>query len=269
MPFVVREGLQLWYEERGQAAGQPAVFLPGLGGDGRWWRPVVDRFEVPRRCLLIDPRDAGRSGRATGRYALADMAADVAFLLDSLGIGRVDVVGFSMGGAIAQEFALHYPERLRRLVLVATYTSGDPRGEALFRGLATLRRRLPREEYCRLLFPWVYTHQEYRVPGLIEDALARAVGDPLWPEPEAYERQLEATLAFHSEDRLGAVTAPTLLIFGDEDLMTPLRFARRLAEAIPNSELVVLGGAGHGLLTTRAATVAALIERFCASEERP
>lgn len=262
MPTVTVDGLELSYVERGDPAAHPVLFLPGLAGDGRWWRPIVDRFARPFRCLLLDPRDAGRSGRARQPYTIAEMAADTVALADALGLATFDLVGFSMGGAIAQELAIAHPERFRRLVLVATYTSGDPRGTELFRGLATLRRRLPREEYCRLLFPWVYTHGEYRRPGFIDEAVARAAADPLWQEDDAYERQMEATIAFHAEGRLCHVRAPTLLIFGDEDLMTPLRFARQLLAELPNARLAILSGAGHGLLTTRPSEVAALIEGF-------
>ncbi|GBD23965.1 Putative non-heme bromoperoxidase BpoC [bacterium HR29] len=264
MPAVTVNGMEIAYADRGDPTGRPVLFLPGLGGDGRWWRPVTDRFARPFRCLLVDPRDAGRSGRASKPYTVADMAIDIACLADALGLELFDVVGFSMGGAIAQELAITRPERVRRLVLIATYTSGDPRGSELFRGLAALRRRLPAAEYCRILFPWVYTHGEYRRPGFIEEAIARAAADPLWQEPEAYERQVEAAIAYCSEGRLGAVRAPALLIFGDEDLMTPLRFARRLLAELPDARLAVLAGAGHGLLATRPTEVAALIEGFLA-----
>jgi len=266
MPSVTVGGIAIAYVERGDPAGRPVIFLPGLGGDGRWWRPVLDHFVRPFRCILVDPRDAGRSGRASAPYSVADMAADVTAVADALRLDAFDLVGFSMGGAIAQELAITEPGRVRRLVLIATYTSGDPRGSELFRGLAALRRRLPPAEYCRLLFPWVYTHEEYRRPGFIEETLARAAADPLWQEPEAYERQVEAAIAYCSEGRLGAVRAPALLIFGDEDLMTPLRFARRLQPELPEARLAVLAGAGHGLLATRSTEVAALIEGFLGEE---
>ncbi len=267
MPSVRCGELELFYTEIGPQDGRPVLFLPGLSGDGRSWRPVASRLEPSCRRILVDPRDAGRSERARAPYGVSEMAADVASLCQRLGLGEVDVVGYSLGGAVAQELAISWPRLVRRLVLLATYTSGDPRGSELFRGLARLRRRLEPVEFLRVLFPLVYSHEEYRVPGLVEEALLRAANDPLWQEQEAYERQVEAAIAFRSEGRLGAIRCPVLLIFGDEDLMTPLRFARRLKEELPHARLVVLSGTGHGLLFTRAAEIAALVGEFLRGED--
>ena len=269
MPSVRCGELELFFTEIGPQDGRPVLFLPGLGGDGRSWRPIAGRLEPSWRRILVDPRDAGRSERSPGPYGVPEMAADVLRLCERLGLREADVVGYSLGGAIAQELAISRPQLVRRLVLVATYTSGDPRGTELFRGLARLRRRLEPAEYLRVLFPLVYSHEEYRIPGLVEEAIVRAANDPLWQEQEAYERQVEAAISFHSEGRLRAVRCPVLLIFGDEDLMTPLRFARRLKEELPHARLVVLSGAGHGLLFTRATEIAALVGEFLGSEDGP
>ncbi|HXG42267.1 MAG TPA: alpha/beta hydrolase [Dehalococcoidia bacterium] len=254
--------MQLHSWESGPAHGPPVVFLPGLGGDGRWWRPVASRLDDRYRCFCLDLRDSGRSARSPAPYTVADMAEDVAAFCQAQGLSSVYLVGYSLGGAVAQELAIGRPELVRRLVLVATYTSGDPRGAAIFKGFAALRRSLPREEYLRLLFPWVYSHQEYRQPGLVEEAVARAAADPLWPEDDAYQRQVEAALSFCSEGRLAGVTCPVLLVFGDQDIMTPLRFAHRLQQELPLARLVVLAGTGHGLLFTRWREVASLVRGF-------
>jgi len=270
VPYQQVSGLRLHYHESGPAAGPPVVFLPGLGGDGRWWRPVARFLEDRYRCICLDPRDSGRSGRASAPYTVAEMAADVVGFCRGLGLGPVNLVGYSLGGAVAQEVAIGWPDLVRRLALVATYTSGDPRGAAILRGLASLRRSLPREEYLRLLFPWVYSHQEYRQAGLVDEAVATTAADPLWLEDDAYERQVEAALSFHSEGRLAAVTCPTMLVFGDEDIMTPLRFAHRLRQELPSSRLVILAGTGHGLLFTRWRELASLLRSFLDEDlERP
>jgi pimeloyl-ACP methyl ester carboxylesterase len=111
--------------------------------------------------------------------------------------------------------------------------------------------------------PWSYTYEELTFGGLTPEQIVReTIDDPYFQEPEAYERQMEATIAFQSRDRLDRITAPTLLVFGEDDLYTPVRFARSMHERIRESRLVVLSGAGHALLRTRGPEVAALIDGF-------
>ena len=262
MPDYTVNGLRLHYEDRGAPDGPPVLLLPSLGGNHLTWGAATRRLADRYRLLLLDPRDAGPSDRATGPYAIADMASDAAGLLDHLAIESASVVGLSMGGAVAQELAITRPEAVQRLALISTYDAGDPRGTAIFRQFARLRRTLSREDYHRTLLPWFYTHQEFLSVISPEDAVQRLCQDPFFQEPDAYERQVEATIAFHSKDRLGRIACPTLLIFGDEDLFTPMRFARSLHEGIKGSRLVVLAGAGHGLVWTRAGEVASLIDGF-------
>ncbi|MSQ40554.1 MAG: hypothetical protein EXR55_02610 [Dehalococcoidia bacterium] len=104
---------------------------------------------------------------------------------------------------------------MSRLALITSYTSGDPRGTAIVDGLGQLRKRLSREEYSRIVFPWLYTAQEYQTPGFVEEALRRALDNPLHQEQKAYERQSRATTTFYSEDHLHQIGCPPLLVFGE------------------------------------------------------
>jgi len=167
-----------------------------------------------------------------------------------------------MGGAIAQELAIGFPKLVDRLVLLATFDAGDPRATDMFRGFAFLRGVLPQEEFLRLTLPWTYSYKDYQTPGLIDGVVKERLEDSLPQEPEAYQRQMEATIAFHSRDRLNTISCPTLLVFGEEDTMTPLRFARELVRGIEGSRLVILEGAGHTIHRTRAGEVVALIDAF-------
>jgi len=260
MPLVTLNSMSMYYREEGD--GFPVVLMNGLGSDHRGWSQQIEALRTRFRCIAFDNRDVGRSDRAQAPYNIADMAGDARELLDKLGVAEAHFVGFSMGAAIAQEFVLAHPERVRSLVLMNAYTSSDPRGAALFSGWKLLRRNLTLEEYYRATFPWVYTHQEYRIPGLIDRTVQALTQDPLAQEADAFCRQVDATLTFFSEDRLDRIAAPTLLIFGEDDLLTPLRFAKVLAERIPHAELHVIPGTGHGLLWTRAAEVNSMLVSF-------
>ncbi|MEX1253381.1 MAG: alpha/beta fold hydrolase [Dehalococcoidia bacterium] len=246
MPAVrVATGFDLFYRESGD--GDPILWIMGLGNDHRGWALQVPAFRDRFRCITYDNRDSGQSQRADGPYTVADMAGDAVALLDALGIEQAHVVGFSMGGGQAQELAIRHPDRVNKLVLCSTYTSGDPRGEAIFRSRVLLHDRLTDEEYRRVTLPWAYTYEDYQRPGFIQDTIEAILNDPHPQDADAYRRQIDATLSVDTEARLDQIRAPTLLVFGEEDITTPLRFARALEAGIPHARLVLVPGAGHGL----------------------
>ena len=262
MPYLTANGLSLYYEVEGKADAPPVLLITGLSGDHRGWGPLPSLLRNSHRVITFDNRDSGLSQRASAPYAVRDMAEDAVGLMRELGIARAHVVGYSMGGAIAQELAISFPQLVDRLVLLATYDAADPRGAALFRGFAALRRDLPKEEYVRLTLPWAYTYKEYQIPGLIDQIVKDVAEDSLFQEAEAYERQMEATISFNSRERLHLISSATLLIFGEEDVLTPLRFARELVRGIGDSRLVMLEGTGHLFIRTRFRETAILIDGF-------
>ena len=261
MTISVAKGVDLHYRDDGE--GQPVLFIQGLGVDHRGWSAVTRPLSKRFRCISYDNRDVGRSSTVDAPYDVLDMAADAIGLLDALGIARVDIVGTSMGGVIAQEIAIRHPQRARKLVLVTTYTSGDPRGSAIFEGQALLRRTLSREEYCRATFWSVYSHQDYRrTDGFIEQMIARTAGNDLWQPQDAYERHVRAVTSANTEGRLDQISAPTLILAGPEDILTPMRFSQRLANDIPNNRLEIVEGAGHGMIWSHADCVVDVVGEF-------
>lgn len=260
MPKVRVGQIELFYEEDGH--GEPIVWIHGLGIDHRVWGLQMPLFTQHFRCLTFDNRDAGRSDRSPGSYTIKTMADDVIGLMDVLAIEKARIVGLSMGGAIAQELAIVYPDRITRLVLVSTYTSADRRGADVLNSFALMRARFSREEYARATSPWVFTYRDYLTPGLVDLATARFMEDPYFLPADVYTRQVEAVLSHFSEDRLCRITTPTLIVAGDDDLLTPLRFARTLHEHIPGATLTVIQGGGHALLLTHAEEFNRLVLSF-------
>ena len=247
----VRVGeIEIFYREDGH--GDHVVWIQGLGLDHRGWAFQTPLFSQHFRCLTFDNRDAGQTGQSPGAYTIKTMADDTIGLMNALAIKQAHIVGLSMGGAIAQEIAIHYPTRLRRLVLVATYTSGDPRGTDLLNSFVQMRARFSREEYLRAVCPWIYSYQDYLVPGLVDSAIKKGIGDPYFLPSKVYARQVEAATTHFTEDRLKQIKAPTLIVAGDDDLLTPMRFGRTLHQEIPGAKLAVIQGGPHGLIWSRA-----------------
>ena len=250
MPKVRVGQIELFYQEDGHC--EQVVWIHGLGIDHRVWALQMPLFTQHFRCLTFDNRDAGQSDRSPGSYTTKTMADDAVRLMDALAIHKAHIVGISMGGAIAQELAIAYPARVKRLVLVSTYASADRRGADVLNSFVLMRARFSREEYARATTPWVFTYQDYLAPGLVESATTRFLEDPYFLPADVYARQVEAALSHFTEDRLSQIQAPTLIVAGDEDLLTPMRFARTLHQRIPGAKLAVIRGGGHAVVLTHA-----------------
>ena len=250
------------YVVEGNENAPVIVLISGLGGDLRHWQGLRLMLQDQYRVVSLDNRDSGHSERGDGQYYIKDMANDVVALLKRLSVGKAHVIGYSMGGAIAQELAITHSQLVDKLILLATYDSTDNRAQDLFRGFASLRGDLNREDYLRLTLPWGYTYEEYEKPGFVEEVIAEAVNDPLYQENEAFTRQMEATIAFNSRDRLHLIKSPTLLVFGDEDIMTPMSFANSMVARIKNAKLFVIKGTGHLFMRTHFREASEAIKNF-------
>jgi pimeloyl-ACP methyl ester carboxylesterase len=244
---VRTNGQELYYEIHGD--GQPLVLVMGIGYDSSLWTlQQVPELSTRFRVVLLDNRDAGRSSRANHTYTIADMADDVAGLLDALDIHRTHLVGLSMGAMIGMEFALRHADRLDRLVLagpgaaparsavdpISTWNwvkANDPSGEV----------------FGAQQFTWLFSSTFLRNQQAVQDTIALLASNPNPIEPDAYDRQTQAYLRFDALDLLGGITAPTLVIVGEQDLLTPPWVAREVADGIPGArfELITGDGSSH------------------------
>ena len=227
IPHVPRAGIvrtngqELFYEIHGE--GPPLVMLMGIGYDSSLWTlqqvPVLlTRFSV----VLLDNRDAGRSSRADHSYTIADMADDVAGLLDALDIHRTHLLGLSMGSMIGMEFALRHPDRLDRLILAGpgaapARSAVDP--IAIWNWVKT--NDPSGEVFGGQQLAWLFSSTFLRNQQAVKETIALLASNPNPVQPDAYDRQAQAYLQFDALDRLGAIKAPTLVIVGEQDLLTP------------------------------------------------
>lgn len=251
MPNTAAPGFRMEYETMG--SGDPLLLINGLGSDRSEWLFQLPPFARLFRVVMFDNRGAGGSGTPPGPYSTAQMADDAAALLGHLGIGRAHVLGVSLGGMIAQEFALRHPERMLRLVLACTAPGGEgsvrPDPEIL-RAFVRSPGGDPREEVLRTI-PFLYTEAYRRArPEEIEAFVRRRLGKPV--PAEGHAAQLAAAVGHAAWDRLGTIRAPTLVIAGDGDRLVPPENSRRLAERIPGAKLVLLPGAPHRLFAENA-----------------
>jgi pimeloyl-ACP methyl ester carboxylesterase len=248
MPYVENEGTKIYWEEVGE--GYPLLLIMGLGSASDMWYRLLPQFSARYRTILFDNRGAGRSDAHSGPYSIATMAQDAAAVMAAAGVERANVLGFSMGGFIAQEFALHYPQRVRRLVLASTACGGEEVVWAAPEVLAALEAKdvKTREEGFRITAPFNY--HPSTPPNLIEEDLEVTLRSPL--RRESYQAQLQAIKSWTgSHSRLQSLNIPTLVLHGDSDLLIPTENGRIIARAIPNAELVMLKDTGHRFMTDR------------------
>ena len=139
MPYVTANGLSLYYEIEGEAGAPPVLLITGLSGDHREWGALPSLLGTSYRVISFDNRDSGLSQRADAPYAVQDMALDAVGLVGELGIAHAHVVGYSMGGAIAQELAIGYPDKVKSLLLISTWPSFSEYATTVYENLKRLR----------------------------------------------------------------------------------------------------------------------------------
>ena len=267
MPHARTNGIDIYYEQHG--SGPELLLIMGLGAHLGAWVQQTPVFAKQFHVTVFDNRGAGRSSAPAEPYSIRGMAEDTAALLAALGIARAHVVGASMGGMIAQELAIAYPERVDRLVLACS--RARDRG-GLRRVLAPAQMALRGAELepvqrALMEMPWSYTHAFMSEPRRVRAALSYLEQDAYPIRPDAYRRQLEAVLAHDTLDRLGRIAAPTLVLVGAEDILTPVAEAEELARGIPGARLQVLPRGGHAFFAEYAADVNRAVLDFLTGPE--
>ena len=249
MPTTRVGDLDIAWDAAGADTAAPVLMINGLGADRAAWYLQVLAISEAFRVITYDNRDAGETGAGDNPrpYGIRQLADDAAGLLDALEIPRAHIVGASMGGAIAQEFALAYPARTTSLTIVCSWARTDPwlaelweRWERVFAGLGAV-------EWARTSWLWVFTHRYYDDPRHLETLVAGAEAAPHPQSFEMYFRQSRAAAGHDTLDRLGAIAAPTHVIVGADDIFTPPRYAKAIAAAIPGARLSILPDVGHGM----------------------
>jgi pimeloyl-ACP methyl ester carboxylesterase len=248
MSAVRVDGLEIQYETAGSRS--PAVCLVhGTGGSAGVWRRQLEGLADLARVIALDLPGHGASEGAVPS-SIEDGASVVARLLDALGVPRVVIGGHSMGGAIAQQFALDYPARVAGLVLIGT----GARLRVLPRLLDLLDRDYP--EGLRLLMGLAVGAD---APAHLKDALHRQTAAS---RPGVVLADLRACDAFDVLDRIGTVRVPTLALCGEEDQLTPAKYTRVFGERIAGASTVIVPGAGHYVQMEKPEETTEAIRRF-------
>jgi 3-oxoadipate enol-lactonase len=243
-----KDGLKIRYEIRG--AGAPLALIMGFSGSGRsWGEPFLKLMAERFRIFMIDNRGTGESDQPDRPWTLADMADDAACVLEHAGTPASHVYGISMGGMIAQEYALAYPARVKGLVLGCTNCGAAHSPQAAPENIAKLMPQPGMDplEAAKLAFSVACGKAFLGSPAgqqTLAERMMESANYPITPA-HTYLRQAAAIGGFDTFARLSAIKAPTMVIHGDDDNIVPVANAEILHKGIAGSKLKILPGAGH------------------------
>ena len=247
MPVAKVGDINIYYEIHGK--GEPLVLIYGYAGHSGLWFRQIPVLSKKYQVIAFDNRGVGRSDKPDIPYTMAMMAGDISGLLNVIGIDAAHIFGISMGGMIAQRFALDYPRRVISLVLGCTYCGGahsiqpEPESIAALFDFERLKR-MTLEEVVRQLIPFLFSRDFIeKNPHIVEERVAKSLE---YPTPmHGVTRQAGAIMGHNTYELLPKIELPTLVIAGDSDRLIPVENSRILASRIPKAELVIIKGAGH------------------------
>jgi pimeloyl-ACP methyl ester carboxylesterase len=220
----------------------------GITANGAVWEKHAAFWEKDFKCITVDNRGVGLSGKPSGPYSTEMMADDYAGLLDELGLENVSVVGCSMGSAITLQLALRHPGKVKSMVLMCPWARCDNTARAIFQHMMHCKARLRPEEFTLfmqfLIFSKPYWDREQSFRGMEEDRREAALNEQ--PQPlHGLEGQAAACMNHDVVHLLGTIRQPALIIGGRDDIFTPFWMAEEVASGIPNSELHMYDRSGH------------------------
>lgn len=266
MVEVVRAGgVEIAYERVG--GGPPLVLVHGAGDDSRIWQPQLDALADEFTVVAWDEPGAGRSSDLPSRFGLAGYARCLAALIEGLGLGSAHVAGLSWGGTVALELCRLRPELVLTLTLADTYAGwkGSLPEDEVRERVATAQRMLdaPPDELARGGLPGLFAHEP---PPRFVSLLADVAADL---RPASIRAQVEIMADTDQRDLLPRLAVPTLLIWGESDVRSPLGVARQFEREIPDATLVVLRGAGHMSNLERPEEFNDAVRTFCRANPPP
>jgi 3-oxoadipate enol-lactonase len=234
--------IEMYFEIHGE--GEPLVLIEGLVSDHSAWSPHVEELKKRFRCLIFDNRGMGQTDCPEIEYTSRMYAEDTAGLMEATGFAEAHIVGLSMGACIAQELCLAYPKKVLSMLLI----SGWARADNFFRELINHWINLaenpdPVALWMDVLLwsfsPKMFNERPDDIQELKDDVLEAEIS------LGAFVRQARSLITHDAFDRLKEVKVPTLILVGQDDILTPYRLAQELCEAVPNSELRVLKEQAH------------------------
>jgi 3-oxoadipate enol-lactonase len=243
MPLVHTDGLDIHYRVDGDGP-DTLVLVNGVGDDLSGWAMQIGDFVASGlRVVSFDNRGVGSSSHPPGPYSSRAMAADTKALADALGLAPFHLAGVSMGGLIAQEYAIAYPEDLLSVVLANTYAKPDAYTRAAFGAWGQIAESASMALMMRQQAPWVFSPTFYEQHPERLATFLKEMERTVQPAG-SFAAQIAALLTHDCGDRLARLHTPALVIAADDDIIIRLSLSHRLYEELPRARWAIVPG-GH------------------------
>ena len=243
MPKLTIADTQIHYHVHGE--GEPLLLIAGLASDLYTWKKALPKLERHHKVILFDNRGSGLTETSAAAFSVATLSDDAAALLQALDIKKAHVVGWSMGGNVAQELALRHPDKVRTLVLMSTFMKEPDRSRfALDVMIHSVREGASLETFMMMMQAWCSTNPAFADKHA---SWTKEVGRDHLLSIEGFARQKHALDGFDTRARARQIALPTLVVHGSDDIMVPIELGQDLAAQIRGSRLHRVAGAGHFL----------------------
>ena len=234
----------IYYEIRGK--GHPLILISGLNSDSASWAGVRGKLAKHFRVITFDNRGSGRSDTPKKKYSICEMADDAIGLLDTLRINKCHVIGHSMGGYIAQELAIYYPERVSGLILEATAPVSSDRNNMLFKDLVKrFKKDRDNEALMRMWSYWLFSPKTFELKNYVVNFIKYAAAYPYFQSAEGFQGQVDAIESFNVCGQIKNIKSKTLIITGSDDILIYPSESMKLAKSINGSAFEEIKDVGH------------------------
>lgn len=246
MPKIKANNLNLYYELHGK--GRPLILISGLATSHHIWLPLIDNLKKENQILIFDNRGIGESDNPDTAYTIEDMAEDVFSLIQNLNLEKPDILGSSMGGAIAQMLAIKHGGNIGKLILDSTtsklnfssYLASD-----FILGLYKIKISL--EQKALSFIPWVFSSDYLEKEGNLKKTIKDFLKNPSFPTESGFKRHLEALKKFDSRELLEKIENPTLILRGEKDILILKDETEALVQNIPFASYYSFKKTGHSI----------------------
>ena len=246
MPNVLINDVDLYYETQGE--GIPLMLVAGLASDSQSWQTIMEDLSRYYLVITLDNRCIGRTLPQDIEISIHQVADDCLALVRHLGLSSVNLLGHSMGGFVALDLSIRYPDCINKLILAGTSSSNPKRNNSLFfNWTSCLEKGLDPHLWFRNIFYWLFSARFFENEAAVDEAVRYAVEYPYPQSAVAFRNQVKAIATFDCTEALSSVAARTMVISGKEDLLFPPEVCTRLAQAIPEAAFSVIDNAAHAM----------------------
>ncbi len=236
----------LYYEEHG--SGPPLLLIAGLASDSQSWLPVIVKLSKHFRVITFDNRGVGRSPKENNGITIQKMTEDCVGLIEHLNLSSVYILGHSMGGMIAMDLAIRYPDLVENLILEATAPNLSSRNKELFSDwVSYLKSGMDKRLWFRNMFYWIFLPLFFEDTVMLDQAVKMSIDYPYPQSDSSFENQVKAVSMFNCISKINEVQSPTLIMNGEQDLLFSSTDASELFKDIDHLQYVTIPNAAHSI----------------------